>query len=249
MIPPGPDHDAPSDGPGDRGQGFPDPPYPPELIADLHAGVLTDELSAHLYARIADDPAAQRILRALEDTRDQLHNAPVDPVAPPRDVEASVAATLAGLRTPSTPASDPTRAVRRRTLVTVLAAAAVVIAALAVSIAILRPSDDESTPPVAEPTTTHTLDGAEQVSALSVLGRTDGAPFVSINALRRCTSANGVPAQTATVGSGPITVGGRPAAVILLSTGVAGRFEALVVGLDCDTNNPATVSRTVIGAG
>ena len=46
-----------------------------------------------------------------------------------------------------------------------------------------------------------------------------------------------------------ITVGGRPAAVILLSTGVAGRFEALVVGLDCDTNNPATVSRTVIGAG
>jgi hypothetical protein len=35
--------------------------------------------------------------------------------------------------------------------------------------------------------------------------------------------------------------------VILLGTGVAGRFLALVVGPDCDTGNPATVSRTTIG--
>lgn len=84
---------------------------------------------------------------------------------------------------------------------------------------------------------------------LSVLGESSGAPFSSVDALRRCTAANGVSAQTVVVGSGEILVDETPRAVILLATGVAGRFDALVVELHCDTGDPATVSRTTIGAG
>ena len=88
---------------------------------------------------------------------------------------------------------------------------------------------------------------ADIAVALSVLGRTDGAPFGSVEALRRCTAAHLVPVEVVIVGSGRILVDGTGAAAILLSTGVAGRFDALIVGLDCDLGNPALISRGIVG--
>ena len=90
-----------------------------------------------------------------------------------------------------------------------------------------------------------------QVGALlSVLGRDDAA-FTGQNGpdrVQRCLGANGVAPRTAVVGSGGLSVGGDPAVVILLSTGMAGRFEALVVGSSCDAGTPATISRRTLGA-
>ena len=56
-----------------------------------------------------------------------------------------------------------------------------------------------------------------------------------------------MPADVVIVGSGRILVNGAEAAAILLSTGVAGRFDALIVGLDCDLGNPALISRGIVG--
>ncbi|MCZ4580859.1 hypothetical protein O4158_17560 [Gordonia amicalis] len=132
----------------------------------------------------------------------------------------------------------------------VLAAAAVVVVAFG-SIGVLRlmssSSDDTPRPTQAQPASTQTLDPTGSASALSVLGRTDGAPFESVAALRRCTAAHLVPATAVVVGSGRIIFHGAPAAAILLSTGIAGRFDALIVGLECDTGSPAFLARGTIG--
>lgn len=133
----------------------------------------------------------------------------------------------------------------------VLAAAAIAVVALG-SMGVLRlvssSSDDTPSPIQAQPGSTQTLDPAGSASAISVLGRTDGAPFGSVAALRRCTAAHLVPATVVIVGSGRIIFHGGPVAAILLSTGVAGRFDALIVGLECDTDNPAFLARGTIGA-
>lgn len=137
------------------------------------------------------------------------------------------------------------RRVRRGWLVgggTVAAAATGVVAAIVLS------GSDSSTPDragsaqsddVAAPPAKHQL--------LSVIGRTTPTPFADANARTRCLVANGYRADTPVLGTGPITAQGRPAAVILLPTGTAGRFTALVVGVDCDTDRPAAISTDVIG--
>ncbi|MFE0751815.1 hypothetical protein [Gordonia sp. NPDC058843] len=143
------------------------------------------------------------------------------------------------------------RGTRRQTTRLLLAAAAVLIVA-AGSVGVLRllSASDTAGPgqaPRAQSSSAPGPTGVGGVAALSVLGRTDGAPFGSIEALRRCTAAHLVSADVMIVGSGRILVDGSGAAAILLSTGVAGRFDALVVGLDCDLGNPALISRGIIG--
>ncbi|MBD0862830.1 hypothetical protein IA539_16695 [Gordonia sp. zg691] len=145
---------------------------------------------------------------------------------------------------------------RRTPAVGILLAAAAVVLIAVGSFGVLRLTGspaDQPAPPQAQPTSSlptssrSTLAPGGSVAALSVLGRTDGAPFGSVAALRRCTAAHLIPVQVVIVGSGQIMVDGEPAAAILLSTGVAGRFDALIVGLDCDIGNPALISRAIIG--
>lgn len=288
------------------GAPYPEPPYPPELLADLHAGALPDDVAAHVTARLVDDPAGRDVLAALDRTAAQLHGLPVETRPVPPAVDARTRATLAALRNPpaasqpapppatghpqhaaappptappqatpprtgppnttppgtDTPVTDLARRRRRPRgpLTTgLLAAAAAVVAVLAVTATlVVRNSPAPQAPSQAQPSTTAPetppgagtgprLDPTSQMAALAVLGRTDGAPFGSTAALRRCTAANGIPDDTPVVGSGEITVDGARRAIILLGTGVAGRFTALVVEPECDTGNPAFVSRTVIG--
>ena len=260
-------------GPDDTESGdLPDPPYSADTLADLHAGVLSERAAAHIRAQIADDTAAQEILAALDRTTSQLRTSAPAPHAVPDHVRADVQATLAALAgssatgaaappgparpglvadSPADLAARRDRPGRSKILPVVLAAAAIAVVALG-SIGVLRlmssSSDDTPSPIQAQTGSTQTLDPAGSASALSVLGRTDGAPFGSVAALRRCTAAHLVPATVVIVGSGRITFHGDPAAAILLSTGIAGRFDALIVGLECDTGNPAFLARGTIGA-
>ncbi|WP_232718397.1 hypothetical protein [Gordonia metallireducens] len=260
-------------GPDDTESGdLPDPPYSADTLADLHAGVLSERAAAHIRAQIADDAAAQEILTALDRTTSQLRTSAPAPHTVPDHVRADVQATLAALAGSSAPgAAAPAgpvrpgltedapadlgarrdRSPRSRILPVVLAAAAIALVALG-SIGVLglmsSSSDDTPSPIQAQPGSTQTLDPAGSASALAVLGRTDGAPFESVAALRRCTAAHLIPATVVIVGSGRIIFHGDPAAAILLSTGIAGRFDALIVGLDCDTGNPAFLARGTIGA-
>ncbi|MFT4395430.1 hypothetical protein ACLTEW_10890 [Gordonia lacunae] len=274
MTPRGPDDHETSD--------RPDPPYSADVLADFHAGVLPDAVAVHIRARLAEDPAAQSILAALDRTTHELRSAEPAVVHVPDTVRDDVAGTLAALarERPDTsrpsvggqgsPASesrpvpvDVTTGHRgrrrsgtghdsRRTITRVLLAAAAVVVIAAGSIGVLRlisASDAASDQaPRAQSSASPASAGSADVAvALAVLGRTEGAPFGSVEALRRCTAAHRVPADVVIVGSGRILVNGAEAAAILLSTGVAGRFDALIVGLDCDLGNPALISRGIVG--
>ncbi|WP_137809141.1 MULTISPECIES: hypothetical protein [unclassified Gordonia (in: high G+C Gram-positive bacteria)] len=252
-------------GPDDHETGdLPDPPYSAEILADLHAGALPDRTAAHIHSRIVDDVAAQSILAALDHTSDDLRSAGPAPAPVPDQVRADVATTLAALgRDPAPvdisaarrgrrPARSRSRDDRRMAGRLLLAAAAVVVGAVG-TVGILRlvSAPDATNPgqtPRAQSSSVPTPAGpADVATALSVLGRTDGAPFGSVEALRRCTAAHLVPVEVVIVGSGRVLVDGTGAAAILLSTGVAGRFDALIVGLDCDLGNPALISRGIVG--
>ncbi|MGV9826886.1 MULTISPECIES: anti-sigma factor family protein [unclassified Gordonia (in: high G+C Gram-positive bacteria)] len=240
---------------------YPDPPYPVDLLADFHAGVLPDDVAAHIRSRLPDDPAARHVLAALDQTQAELRELPVEPIPAPAEVRARTEQTLDAVRAEVDAASSPARrrAASRwgrtptpvRASVIALAAAAVVAVLAGVLIAVLPRTGDDAAGVQAGATSTPaagaSLDGTERASALTVLGDSSARPFGSESALRRCTAANGVPASTPVLGSGDIVVAGVPRIVILLGTGVAGRFDALVVERGCDTGNPATVSNTTIG--
>lgn len=253
---------------------YPEPPYSEDLLADLHAGALPDDTAAYMRERIANDPAAQRVLAALDRTSESLRSLAEESKPVPREVDSRIATTLSAIqndslasRTAQQSSAAPvdlserrrrstTRAPRRRIAALLVgAAAAIAVLVGVVAVVATRTTDEPGAGMQAQPSTSANttqldatqLDGVEKASALSVLGRTGHTPFESEAALRRCTAANGVAASTPVLGSGEITVGGSERVVILLGTGMAGRFDALVVEQGCDTDNPATVSRTRLG--
>ncbi|MFW0793130.1 hypothetical protein AAFP30_04890 [Gordonia sp. CPCC 205515] len=252
MIPPGTGPDA-----ANSASGFPQPPFSVEVLADLHADALPPDVAQHIWAHLDDDPHARSVLEALDRTVAQVAAAPVPPQPVPPSVTDLTNRTLAQIRAEVTATTDSTvvglesgrstRRYRGRFLALGAAAAAAVVAAvLVISIGILR-TPEPATPIQAQPSPISTLDGSERATALSVLGRTDFAPFGSEAALRRCTRANRIADDTPLLGSGPVTLREKLAAVILLGTGLAGRFDALVVGRDCTTDNPSTIALTRIG--
>ncbi|WHU46970.1 hypothetical protein QNM97_23950 [Gordonia sp. L191] len=238
---------------------FPDPPYSVDLLSDLDAGVLEPDVAAHIRSRLADDPGAREVLAALESLRTDLRDLPVPREPVPEWVDARTQQTLARIAAEVGGGSDVTPLARRRPLrsapqaVALLSVAAAVLVAVIVGVVLVSHSARPDAPSNrvqadGTPASSSVASGAAgAAAALSVLGRTDGAPFASMAALRRCTAANGVSADTPVLGSGPVTINGAGQVVILLGTGIAGRFLALVVGPECDSDNPATISRTIIG--
>ncbi|MCX6469470.1 MAG: hypothetical protein NTW76_09175 [Corynebacteriales bacterium] len=255
----------------------PGPPFPVDLVADLHAGVLPEDEAAALWPRVRADPAARRVLDALDATRADLASAPVADEPPPAAVGAAIEATLASLEGRSTATEGDAAtdgevesladararlrdAGRRRGLLIALAAAAVIsVVTLVVAISTASMSSQgtvtNAEPSVTSPQLAPTSSGdtartaTSPVALLSVLGRS-GASFdgpTDAARLRRCLSANGVAPSTPVLGSGTLTVDGGRRTVVLLGTGQAGRFDALVVGTDCDTGRPALISRQRIG--
>ena len=251
---------------------YPEPPYSEDLLADLHAGALPDDTAAYMRERIVNDPAAQSVLAALDRTSESLRSLSEEPKPVPPEVDSRIAATQSAIHNDSLARDaaqqssvapvdlserrrrSSTRAPRVAALL-VGAAAAIAVLVGVVTVVATRTTDEPGAGVQAQPSTSANttqldapqLDGVEKASALSVLGKTGHAPFESEAALRRCTAANGVPASTPVLGSGEITVGGSERVAILLGTGMAGRFDALVVEQGCDTDNPATVSRTRLG--
>lgn len=230
------------------------PPYPRELLAELHAGALDEELAASLWPRVRLDPDATRVLTALDATVDQLGTVALPAVPIPAHVAQRIDASLADLTGQPPPVRDlaAARARRSRRGVYVgagLLAAAAVAGAVSLS-AVLGAHSVPGTPQAAAPTAPPVLElgsGAPGPQVLAVLGRQDRGPLSEDAVLAGCLQANGIPPTTPVLGSSEVRLNGRQGILLLLPSGRAAVFTALVVGPQCSAQDAATQSKVEIG--
>lgn len=241
-----------------------DPPYSVELVAELHAGSLDAELAGQLWPRVRADPDAAAVLSALDATRAGLRQLDAHPVAVPIPpaVAARIDSALAGLSAPTVggaPVGDLAAARTRRSRRAAYLGAGVAAAAAAAAVFAFGPlagsSDVTGTPQAAGPAspspTAAPLElgsGTLGPQALAAVGKQDLGPLSSKETLGGCLQANGVPAATALIGASEVLLDGRRGILLLLPTGRAAVFTALVVGPECSADNPATLRRVEIGA-
>src|ERR1700756_14966 len=76
-----------------------DPPLTVELLADLQAGLLDDDSAARMRKRVREDPAAEEILRALNQVRRDVAALGADPTSAPEVPPQLTARISAALRT------------------------------------------------------------------------------------------------------------------------------------------------------
>lgn len=213
---------------------FPEPPFAPELIAEFHAGALDDALNAHVQAHLPEDPDAQELLAALDETVDALRTMEPPAVAVPDQVRAASETTLAGFRRGAGSAA-PRRVVG---LLLVAAAVLAVLAAGALAAELMSPRRS------ADPHSAQLVPAAD-TSALLAAVRAPQSEAIDANRLARCLIANRM-GGAGVIGAAYIVYGGRPAQVILTPTGRPGEFNALVTTRDCDAGKPGTIARAVV---
>ena len=217
----------------------PDPPYSPELLADLHADALPPDVAAQLWPRVRTDPDAQRVLAALDATTAALHDLGADEsyAAPiPADVLARLDTTLA-------PVTDLASRRRRRWLigggaVGVAAAAAVVVTLVAVD-----------KPEPAAPQAQFEI-GADlpAETLLAVLGEPNTPGDLADPAvLAGCLTANDLPPTAPILGSAPIRFEGADAVLLLTTGSKPAQVRALIVGPGCSADDPQTLAVKDIG--
>lgn len=252
----------------------PQPPFPPELLSDLHSGNIDPELGGQLWPAIQRDPEALRYLRSLDRIRDELaHLGRSETVVHP--MPADIAARLADFvetldhsdpTTPFVPApNEPTapqpiplnRYRGRRTLRPAVAAAAAiaVVVCLGLVVAIVR--DQNRTPTAAPPATVEITDPADPTEpgsddgltaavALRALGRNDvSGRLAEPTALIDCVRAAGL--DRTVLGSTDTTFHGRDAVLILVGGREGAQITALVVGAGCTSGDPQLLAVTDIG--
>ncbi|HMS74370.1 hypothetical protein [Gordonia sp. (in: high G+C Gram-positive bacteria)] len=234
------------------------PAYPVELLADLHAGIVDEATAAHIRTHLDDD--ARAVLAALDRTVADLAAWPVAPEEVPDEVLARSRTTLAGLSARREPASAPNNADPpdhkvpnnvvdiarrpRRGKLIIAAASIAAVAAGGITVAALTAGSEPATDPPQG--TLIALSPAERAALLTALGSRTPA-FPDDAGRRGCTRAHGIADDVPIAGSAPVRLRGRDVVVILVTTGMTGRFTALVVGPECGPGNPATIAETTIG--
>ena len=238
-----------------------EPPYSRELLADLHAGALEEELASALWPRVRAEQSAGAVLAGLDATVRQLRAAAEHPAAMPipAGVAARIDAALAEQGAQPVAVTDlaAVRARRRRrgayAGAALVAAAAAVAGAVSLN-AVLGSNAVPGTPqagapaPSAAPPPLNLGSGGLGPQALAVLGRHDLGPLSDEAVLAGCLQANGLPAATMVLGAAPVLLNGKQGILLLLPTGRAAVFTALVVGPECSAQNAATRSKVEIGA-
>ncbi|MFC9965747.1 MULTISPECIES: hypothetical protein [Actinomycetes] len=248
---------------------MPQPPFPSELLADLHADNLAPELREQLWPKVRTDPDALRYLNDLDEVNTRLrtladedlvvHRMP-DDVADrmfrfvaeldagdgPTERITSVPTIAAPAATQSTPISLAQYKSRRR--MGFLAAAAATIAVLAGAGAVVGTLDNTDGTPTAAPPTEPATPGDDltAAAALTALGKRDvHGPLADEAALTRCVQANGI--DRAVLGASSITFRGDDAVLVLVKGPQTPTITALVVGTGCTTGAPSRLAVRDIG--
>lgn len=249
----------------------PQPPFPAELLADLHAGNVAPDLGEQLWPAVQHNPEAQNYLHSLDEVRVQLrelgrgdailHPMPSDVGARLEllaehlggnhpDAEATLPFATPSEQAPPNPvAAEPIPLHSRRRNLRLLAAAAAAIVAATCAAFIVDVVRDGTNEPVAAPPSA-TADTAEpgitSAVALRALGRNDvSGRLAEPAALTGCVRAAGM--DSGVLGSTDMRYQGRDAVLILVGGGKGTRITALVVGPGCGPSDPQVLAVTDIG--
>ncbi|MDH6680148.1 hypothetical protein M2284_004374 [Rhodococcus sp. LBL1] len=241
------------------------PPFSAELLADLHAGVLPEDVSARLWPLVRQDSDALAVLDALDAVSARLGEVGRDhsigtPVPP--EIAARINSALeqqdagsAGVVTSLTDAPS-----RRRMATWMTVAVAATAAAVALVFALTGLDDAGSTAPevIATPTSTTSgdpvadlgsdLDG-NQVLALvhGAKGGADVGRLADPQVRGACLQANGIEPTTPVLGTRAVRFRGGDAVLMLVAGPHPPALTALVVGADCDATTPDLLTQAEIG--
>lgn len=226
----------------------------PVLLADLDAGLLPPDRAVRVRAAAQADPRATAVLDALAATRAEL-GALGDPVVPAH-LSARWTAALRDA-TPARPAGTgrpashhvtagaparpgpagvhrPYRAAHRRVPGVLVAAAAA--AALVAGLLAVRPAER------------FPVTGVELAAvARSTVGLDDLGELTDPDRRAGCLAAVGEP-EAPVVGGRRVSLDGDPGVLLVLTTGVLGRFRVLVVDAACGPAGGSVLAERVVGA-
>lgn len=235
----------------------PQAPFSPELLADLHADALPEDVSRRLWPLVRLDEDSMRILAGLDAVSARLHEMGEDPTGTlsiPPDVARQIDRTVQTVeRSASTPeVVVPLRPRRRRVVLGTAAAAALLVAGSVAVVALLyTPNEPESiaADPSQAPDSSLVLDSADLDSgfAFSIIGKRDPGALADPADLAACLRSNDVDPATTVLGSSRVRVDGRDGTLLVLAGAQPSQFIALAVGNDCGTANPDVLTRRDIG--
>ncbi|MEV0773654.1 hypothetical protein [Nocardia salmonicida] len=251
----------------------PQPPFPSELLADLHADNLAPEVREQLWPVVRTDVDALHYLNKLDEVNTHLRTLATDERVThrmPDDVADRMFRFVAQLDagdgptdriTPLSAAQAPPAEqvptadeapvsldrYRSRRRLGLLAAAAATVAVLAGAGAVFSTFDTtEGTPTAAPFTEPAAADELTTAAALRTLGKRDViGPLADDAALTRCVQANGI--DRAVLGASNITFRGSDAVLVLVQGAEAPTITALVVGTGCTTGTPEQLTLRDIG--
>ena len=247
-----------------------EPPLSLDVLADLHAGALPDDVAARLWPRVRADPAADAMLTALDATRADLADLTTAPPPPmPADfaarldaainaeVQSRAAAGIAPVVDINAARDRPRRAKRdpKQTRRLALTASLVGVAAALIGAAIVVLPGLGSSPPSTSqnaggaPTSQLSVNSGQlgSVALAQALHKSDYGPLTNPQQLSGCLKANGQDPNEKPVGAMQITLDGKPGTLLVLTTGVLAQYRLLVVGPSCSATSSATLANQVIG--
>lgn len=232
-------------------------PFSPELLADLHADALPEDVSRRLWPLVRLDEDSLRILAGLDAVSARLHELGEDPTGTlsiPPDVAQQIDRTLHTVEQSTSPVDVvvPLRPRRRRMVLGTAAAAALLTAgSVAVAAAVFTPDEPESivADPTQAPDSSLVLDSADLDSgfAFGIIGKRDPGALADPADLAACLQSNDVDPATTVLGSSRVRVDGRDGTLLVLAGEQPSQFIALAVGNDCSTANPDVLTRRDIG--
>ncbi|MFI9507518.1 hypothetical protein [Nocardia sp. NPDC052566] len=255
----------------------PQPPFSPELLADLHADNVTPEQGKQLWPSVRRDPEALRFLHSLDDVSAELRELGRDEriIHPmPGDVLARLERFVEELdfsegptervatvyQLPSAPsasrrlefAEEPTVSAtvpsrRRHPMRWLAAAAAAVVVSAGVAFAVTALRGNEVSS-TAQPTT-GTLAPGEELSSAAALSALGRSDVTGPLAGQAALNrcVHATGLDRTVLGSSNWTYRGKDAVLILLTGPSPHKITALIVGTGCTTGDPQILTQTDIG--